>query len=83
MMSLARQATKPRHQDGRLQVAFSASDLFHQYIFREKMHQHSVDFAQTEDYRQWNYKLTVTYKFNKRTGRYHGENSAQEEVNML
>ena len=67
----------------RLQVAFSASDLFHQFYFREKTHQHSVDFSQTEDYKLWNYKLTLTWKFNKRTGRYHGENSAQDELNRL
>ena len=67
----------------RLQVAFSASDLFHQFYFREKIHQHSVDFSQTEDYKLWNYKLTLTWKFNKRTGRYHGENSAQDELNRL
>lgn len=63
----------------RLQVAFSASDLFHQFYFREKTHQHSVDFSQTEDYKLWNYKFTLTWKFNKRTNRYHGENSTQEE----
>ena len=67
----------------RLQVAFSASDLFHQFYFREKTHQHSVDFSQIEDYKLWNYKLTLTWKFNKRTGRYHGENSAQDELNRL
>ena len=67
----------------RLQVAFSANDLFHQFYFREKTHQHSVDFSQTEDYKLWNYKLTLTWKFNKRTGRYHGENSAQDELNRL
>ena len=69
--------------EGRLQVAFSANDLFHQYLFREKVHQHYVDFSQTEDYKLWNYRLTVTWKFNKRTGRYHGENSAQDELNRL
>lgn len=67
----------------RLQVAISATDLFHQFIFHEKIHQHSVDFSQTEDYKLWNYKLTITWKFNKRTGRYHGENSAQDELNRL
>ncbi len=67
----------------RLQVAFSATDLFHQFIFREHTHEHLVDFSQTEDYKLWNYKLTVTWKFNKRTGRYRGENSAQEELNRL
>ena len=41
--------------------------------------QHSVDFPQTEDYKLWNYKFTLTWKFNKRTNRYHGENSTQEE----
>ena len=45
--------------------------------------QHSVDFSQTEDYKLWNYKFTLTWKFNKRTGRYHGENSAQDELNRL
>ena len=67
----------------KLQVAISATDLFHQFIFHEKIHQHSVDFSQTEDYKLWNYKLTITWKFNKRTGRYHGENSAQDELNRL
>lgn len=67
----------------RLQIAFSANDLFHQYLFREKTHQKLVDFSQTEDYKLWNYKLSITYKFNKRTGRYHGENSAQDEINRL
>ncbi len=69
--------------EGRLQIAFSANDLFHQYLFKEKIHQHYVDFSQTEDYKLWNYKLTVTWKFNKRKGRYNGENSAQDELNRL
>ncbi len=67
----------------RLQIAFSANDLFHQAIYKEKLHEHFLDFSQTEDYKLWNYKLTVTWKFNKRTGRYHGENSAQDELNRL
>lgn len=69
--------------DGRLQVAFSANDLFHQQFFKERTHEHAVDFSQTEDYKLWSYKLTVTWKFNKRKGRYNGMNSAEDELNRL
>ena len=69
--------------DGRLQVAFSANDLFHQQLFKERTHEHAVDFSQTEDYKLWSYKLTVTWKFNKRKGRYNGMNSAEDELNRL
>lgn len=69
--------------DGRWQVALSANDLFHQQLFKEQIHEHFVDFSQTEDYKLWNYKLTVTWKWNKRKGRYHGENSAMDELNRL
>ena len=69
--------------DGRLQVAFSANDLFHQQLFKERIHEHAVDFSQTEDYKLWSYKLTVTWKFNKRKGRYNGMNSAEDELNRL
>lgn len=69
--------------DGRLQVAFSANDLFHQQLFKERTHEHAVDFSQTEDYKLWSYKLTVTWKFNKRNGRYNGMNSAEDELNRL
>ena len=64
--------------DGRLQVAFSTNDLFHQQLFKERIHEHAVDFSQTEDYKLWSYKLTVTWKFNKRKGRYNGMNSAED-----
>ena len=69
--------------DGRLQVAFSANDLFHQQLFKERTYEHAVDFSQTEDYKLWSYKLTVTWKFNKRKGRYNGMNSAEDELNRL
>lgn len=68
---------------GRMQVAFSANDLFHQTLYKERIHEHAVDFSQTEDYKLWNYKLSITWKFNKRSGRYHGENSAKDEMNRL
>ncbi len=72
-----------RRMSGRLQVAFSANDLFHQQLFKERTHEHAVDFSQTEDYKLWSYKLTITWKFNKRKGRYNGMNSAEDELNRL
>ena len=68
---------------GRMQVAFIANDLFHQDIYKERTHEHAVDFSQTEDYKLWNYKLSITWKFNKRSGRYNGENSATDEMKRL
>ena len=55
----------------------------HQQLFKERIHEHAVDFSQTEDYKLWSYKLTVTWKFNKRKGRYNGMNSAEDELNRL
>ena len=76
------EASKSFFQD-KLQVAFSANDIFHQSIYKEQTHEHAVDFSQTEDYKLWNYKLTLTWKFNKRSGRYNGENSANDEIKRL
>ena len=67
----------------KMQVSFMANDLFRQSIYKERSHEHAVDFSQTEDYKLWCYKLTVTWKFNKRSGRYNGENSASDEMKRL
>lgn len=69
--------------DRRLTIAFRAFDIFHQYLFRERGRIGVVDFTQTEDYRSWNYSLTVTFRLNSNKGKYNGQNSAKEMINRL
>ena len=69
--------------DNKLTVSAKASDLFHQYLFREKIKLGKVNFAQTEDYKLWYYRLTVSFHFNKLKSKYRGVNAAQQEMNRL
>jgi len=67
----------------KLSISAKANDLFHQYYFREKLKLGNVNFAQTEDYKLWYYRLTISFRFNQLKSKYRGINAAQQEMNRL
>jgi len=67
----------------KLTMKFSANDLLRSYKFREQEWSNNVYMKQSEEYRIWNYSLSITYRFNRLNTKYRGKNIMQNEINRL
>lgn len=69
--------------DGRLSVSLNARDLFHTMKYREMEQIKNIQFRQTEDYRYWNFSVSVIYRLNNTKTRYRGKTSISDELDRL
>jgi hypothetical protein len=76
-------SVKKSFMDGRLTFSLDASDIFHKMKYRETERVGRLYFAQTENYNEWYYGLTVSFRFNDKSHNYHGKTSAQDEIDRL
>lgn len=74
---------KKSYFDERLIFSLDASDIFHKMKYRTTERVGRLYFKDSEDYNEWYYALTVTFRFNNKSHKYHGKNSAQDEIDRL
>ncbi len=67
----------------RLILTLSANDLFRTLKYREDERIGYLHFQQTEDYREWNYSLSVVFRLNKKTASYKGQNTLDSEIGRM
>lgn len=69
--------------DDRLSVSIQAQDIFHTMKFRETEKIKNIHFQQTEDYRLWNYSISIVYRLNQIKTKYRGKTSINQEIDRL
>lgn len=69
--------------DGRLSASLKAQDIFHTMKFKETEKMKNIHFRQTEDYRMWNYSVSIVYRLNQIRTKYRGKTSIEEEIDRL
>lgn len=74
---------KKSYFDERLIFSLDASDIFHKMKYRATERVGRLYFKDTENYNEWYYALTVTFRFNNKSHNYQGKNSAQAEIDRL
>jgi hypothetical protein len=67
----------------RLDMSISGNDLFHKMKYRENGYLTNIHFTQTEDYRLWNYSISIKYKFNNIKTKFRGASAVNNEINRL
>ena len=67
----------------RLDVRLSASDIFHTLDYYERARINRFNFYQNEYYAQWNFSLSLIYRFNTQQLKYRGHSAAQQEKRRL
>ena len=65
-----------------LDVSIDANDIFHTMKYKEDERIGNIILCQTEDFRPWNYSVSVRYTFNQKKSRYHGKSSSSD-INRL
>ncbi len=68
----------------RLTVRLKANDIFHTMKFKVSEYRGNIHFWQTEDYRMWNYSVSITYRLNKKKKiKYRGDESISDEIERI
>jgi len=67
----------------RLDMSIAGNDLFHKMKYRENGYLTNIHFTQTEDYRLWNYSISIKYKFNNIKTKFRGASAVNNEINRL
>lgn len=69
--------------DNRCSISLNANDIFRTMKFKETKKVGNISFQQTEDYRLWNYSISLVYRFNQIKSKYRGKNTIQSDINRL
>ena len=67
----------------RLDVKLSANDLLRKLNYYEHTKINKYTFYQNENYSQWNFSLSLIYRFNQQSLKYRGKSAAKEEKDRL
>ena len=67
----------------RLDVKLSANDLLRKLNYYEHAKINKFTFYQNENYSQWNFSLSLIYRFNQQSLKYRGKSAAKEEKDRL
>lgn len=69
--------------DGKLSISLNARDIFRTMKYRETEQIKNIQFRQTEDYRMWNYSVSLIYRMNAKTTKYRGKTSISSDLERL